>query len=236
MKIIAKNKEHLQEIIKNEIDANGNDCDLNHIDVSQVTNMSTLFLKSSFIGNISQWDVSNVKNMNNMFYYSNFNGDISNWDVSNVEKMDLMFCKSIFNNDISKWNTANVKSMSGMFWNSVFNNDISNWDVSKVKDMSNMFRKSLFRGDISNWNVRKTESMVSMFNSAKLNNGQDLIKWKPYEANINDMFSDCVIQLPYWSKHEDLEDRKKAIDEFSIYLELNKELTTQECNKKKLKI
>ena len=39
-------------------------------------------------GDISLWDVSNVTNMNSMFYNSQFAGDISTWNVSNVTNMN----------------------------------------------------------------------------------------------------------------------------------------------------
>ena len=42
----------------------------------------SLFHKSEFNGDISNWNVSNVKDMSSMFETSKFNGDISEWDVS----------------------------------------------------------------------------------------------------------------------------------------------------------
>ena len=81
-KIVAKDNEHLKLLIQEEMEKNGPDCDLNHIDVSNITNMTL------------------------MFYESQFNGDISNWDVSNVTDMSWMFCNTQFNGDISKCNVV----------------------------------------------------------------------------------------------------------------------------------
>jgi uncharacterized protein YlaN (UPF0358 family) len=72
--IIAKDTKHLRELIKQEIRLNGNNSDLNYIDVVLVTDMYGLFKTSDFNGDISQWDVSNVKDMSGMFCNSKFNG------------------------------------------------------------------------------------------------------------------------------------------------------------------
>ena len=79
-----KTKDELKDIINKRIESEGNECDLNDIDTSNITDMSNLFAYSEFNGDISKWDVSHVKNMKGMFMRSNFNSDISNWDVSNV--------------------------------------------------------------------------------------------------------------------------------------------------------
>ena len=63
-----KTKKELQDIILNRIKEEGNEVDLNDIDVSNITDMSSLFKKTNFNGNISRWDVSNVTTNRYMFY------------------------------------------------------------------------------------------------------------------------------------------------------------------------
>ena len=110
-----KTKNELRDIINQRIESEGNKCDLNDINVSE------------------------IKDMSELFYGSKFNGDISNWDVSKVKYMSSMFWGSKFSGDLSKWNVSNVEDMSGMFMDSEFNQDISNWDVSNLKNDFDIF-------------------------------------------------------------------------------------------------
>jgi hypothetical protein len=50
--ITATDKEHLKLLIEKEIQLNGFNCNLNHIDISQVTELSYLFSDSKFNGDI----------------------------------------------------------------------------------------------------------------------------------------------------------------------------------------
>ena len=142
-KVVAKDKEHLKELIGKAIKEKGPNCDLNFIDVSRVTDMSSLFHDTVFNGDISKWDVSNVTNMSGMFFKAwRFDGDISRWDVSKVTDMTSMFsCGSAFNGDISRWDVSNVKKIRAMFCQSAFAGDISRWKVADNLDMTNMFEK-----------------------------------------------------------------------------------------------
>ena len=95
-KYFPKSKDELRDIILQRVKDEGNEVDLNDIDVSEITDMSELFARIDFNGNISAWDVSNVTDMSRMFLGCElFNKDISGWDVSNVTNIKKMFfyCK-----------------------------------------------------------------------------------------------------------------------------------------------
>jgi surface protein len=80
-KIIATNK-MLKRLIQEHIGKYGFNVDLNHIDVSSVTDMRGMFQNSQFNGDISQWNVSSVTNMRWMFHDSQFNSDIRKWALN----------------------------------------------------------------------------------------------------------------------------------------------------------
>ena len=64
-----KDKYELHSLIKELLEERGNDADLNDIDVSDITDMSELFINLNPHNiDISKWNVSNVKNMSDMFY------------------------------------------------------------------------------------------------------------------------------------------------------------------------
>ena len=132
--LFPKNREELVKMIKEEIEVNGNECSLNHIDVSEITDMSCLFNYSTFNGDISEWDVSNVENMDHMFCdaeeFTGENTNINDWDVSSVNNMRRMFWKSGFNQPLNNWDVSNVTNMGEMFYNAKFNQNISNWKIN----------------------------------------------------------------------------------------------------------
>lgn len=212
--IIANDRKHLAEIIDEQIQLHGINCNLNHI------------------------DISNVKDMTHLFFRSKFNGDISEWDVSHIIDMSYMFKESIFNGDISKWNTLKVARMSGMFSDSKFNSNISEWDVSNVTDMNFMFCNSQFNGDISKWNVENVKSMKYMFTFARFKNWESLFDWKPYSLAIYEsMFTNLTKkEEPYWLHYENSDARKKAIDSYQLSRELDRKLTNNAISQPRIKI
>jgi len=136
-----KNKRELKNIIRERL-KNNKDADLNDLDVSEITDMGSLFYELDPHNiDISEWNVSNVTNMRDMFGNCiNFNSNLSNWDVSNVRNMGWMFndCEN-FNCNISDWNVSKVNLMSFMFYGCKnFDCDLNKWDVSGIVDSGMM--------------------------------------------------------------------------------------------------
>ena len=173
---IKATNDTIRKIVKDELDRLGHSADLNHIDVSEVTNMIGLFnCHSAALGSayndlnpdISDWDVSNVKDIRYMFYKCiNFNCDISSWDVRNIKDMTSMFeCCENFNQNLSQWEVSNLEDMNCMFKECEnFNQDLSQWDVRNVEDMTSMFEGcSSFNQDLSRWDVNNVKNHDRMF-------------------------------------------------------------------------
>ena len=167
--IIEANDDNIQDIVRSELSKLGPEADLNHIDVSKVTNMDSVFRLRQFNGDISAWDVSNVLNMDYMFQGTlHFNCDLSNWDVSNVTSMTKMFSGNaeFEGKGLENWKISqDIEYMDGMFWGcKKLKADLSNWDVKGKKIIDQMFSCCLsFECDLSSWEINKYASRIEMF-------------------------------------------------------------------------
>ena len=99
-KIYVKTKEELRNEIEEQLELQGPNADLNHLNLHGVTNMSHLFEGFEIQKiKIDKWDVSKVTDMSWMFYCCHkFVGkELKFWDVSKVTDMSHMFdgCKKI---------------------------------------------------------------------------------------------------------------------------------------------
>ena len=161
-----KYKHELVKLIKSEVNKNGWECDLNHIDVSNVRDMKCLFAKARNGGSPHGYGLEN------------FNGDISKWDVSSVEDMSYMFAGSIFDGDISAWDVSGVTTMCGMFeYAKFFNSKLNDWNIENVYIMDRMFHYAKsFNQPLDRWQTGNVQSMINMFYGAESFN-QDISMW-----------------------------------------------------------
>jgi hypothetical protein len=113
--MIKADNDNIHEIVGSAINELGVGADLNHIDVSKVTNMNGLFRSSRFVGDISKWDTSKVKNISFMFYSSVFNGDISEWNLNKVDVTTKAFMHSRIRTNLSKLEFSIKDNDSKMF-------------------------------------------------------------------------------------------------------------------------
>ena len=199
--IVADDKYHLLELINVAIQEFGDDCNLNWIDTSEITDMSQLFDNSNFNGHIELWNTSKVETFRQTFYFAeNFNGNISNWDVSNAADMGFMFSGAKeFNQPLDKWDVGGVEDMQAMFANTnKFNQNINSWDVSLVTNMTEMFAHAIaFNQNLYNWDTSSVNSMAGMFQGAKKFN-RDISEWDVSNVEHNNfMFLYCNINSDF---------------------------------------
>ena len=87
--IVARDRDHLRQIVFESIEKYGPNCDLNFIDVSQVTDMYCIFSgpNSVFNGDISGWNFSKDVCVFDMFYGSlmDMQGQTPEW-YKNLEE------------------------------------------------------------------------------------------------------------------------------------------------------
>ncbi len=167
-------------------------CDVTGWDMSNVTNMSSMFeFASGFNQDISTWDTSNVTDMSYMFSYaSSFSQPIGSWDTSNVTTMVSMFeSAASFNQPLGNWDTSSVTDMAAMFLGAEsFNQSIGSWITSSVSSMAMMFlRATSFNQPIGQWDVSNVSEMWGMLDTATAFN-QDISNWHtPALTDAEDM-------------------------------------------------
>ena len=180
----------------------------NYFDTSEITNMNSMFRKTSNLTSLdlTGWDTSKVTNMSFMFFGMDAltNLNVSTWDTSNVTNMRSMFSLTQANTttnqsklttlNIANWNTSKVTDMSSMFFgqDALTTLNLSNWDTSKVTNMSNVFAgmNKLTTIDLSDWNTSQVTNMSNLFSFNKnLTSVGDISKWNTSQVtNMSYMF------------------------------------------------
>lgn len=151
--------------------------DLSAFNVAKVTSFSRMFADNVALEDpsLGRWTTSNATDMRGFFDgCNNFRGDVSKFDTSQVTDMSAMFRgASSWTSDISDWNTAKVTDMRFQFEDCVlFNRNLEGFDTANVVNMAGQFRgASSFFGLVSNWNVGKVEDFSSQFEGAEMFDG-----------------------------------------------------------------
>ena len=181
--------------------------DLQYLNTSNVTNMSSMFEGCSSLTSITSiaapyFTTSNVTNMQSMFKgcssLTSLAINVSNFTTSKVTNMSSMFdgCSSLTSLSLYRFTTSNVTSMWRMFagCHKLTSITLSNFDTSKVTDMSMMFEScsSLTSLDLSNFDTSKVTDMSEMFSNCSSLTSLDLSNFDTSKVtDMTNMFNNC---------------------------------------------
>ena len=230
-KIIAKDYHHLSDLIYKAMQADGVHCDLNHIDVRRVTDMSSLFYESTFNGSIDRWDVSRVQSMAFMFSISSFQGSLENWIVSRVEEMPSMFENSIFVGPLDRWNVSATKSVNDMFVDSAFQQNLSSWLMPNVCTFKQMFDHQIFsdkppfRGSLPQVGPLSNRAFIYAMLLGGPEELHDYLKNTAFnDAHIDVLLSDAGV-VPFWlnANHDRHYSAVRSAQEVAYALNMDKD-------------
>ena len=167
---------------------------------------------------IGDWDVSNVTDMSSLFFDDEmFNEPLDNWDVSNVTNMRSMFMNCInFEQSLNEWKVNNVTSMANMFEEcEKFNQPLNKWNVSKVTDMEQMFMGCRnFNQPLNEWNVSNVTNIAYIFEGCPIeeqNKPQFLVEDTAYTNYDGDDYDDYEDDYQY--------DDNEEVDPYQIHTE-----------------
>lgn len=168
--------------------------DLAGLDVSQITDMSTMIANDKALTSVTgldtwQFNPTNYSVGHLFAFDKNLKtvDGLNNWDASHFRYIDNMFNSdsSLTGNiDLSKWNTQNVVLANSMFeFTSALTSvgDLSNWRMPNVTDTSFMFvddNNITSLGDLSNWRLPNVTNTSAMFNEdSNITNLGNLDNW-----------------------------------------------------------
>ncbi|MEC5317299.1 BspA family leucine-rich repeat surface protein [Enterococcus casseliflavus] len=175
---------------------------LNHLDTSQVTDMSYMFYECQALTSLdlNSFNTSQVTTMSNMFNdcLSLTSLDLSSFDTSQVTDMTAMFnlCLALTSLDVSSFDTKQVTTMFYMFnrCSSLTSLDLSSFDTNQVTDMSYMFQKcsSLTSLDLSSFNTSQVTDMSYMFNLCEALTSINVSSFNTSQVtDMSYMFNNC---------------------------------------------
>jgi surface protein len=165
---------------------------IENANVSEIRDMSNLFYRHHFDGDLSEWDTSKVTNMHSMFEDSKIASLPESFDTSNVTDMNHMFLRSQITSLPESFDTSKVTNMRGMFQQTQITSLPESFDTSNVTDMHFMFYRSKITSLPESFDISKVTNMNEMFYNSEITTLPESFDTSKV-TNMNEMFHNSKI-------------------------------------------